>query len=69
MSKRYFYLWLLWDLCFLCIGAIDIYRYIIRDDGIVALVCGSVIIPASLFCIYRAIEERNKNEKERAAGE
>ena len=66
MSKRHFYLWLLWDLCFLCIGVVDIYRYIMRDDGVMALICGSVIIPVSLFCIYHVIEERIRNEKERA---
>ena len=66
MSKRHFYLWLLWDLCFLCIGVVDIYRYIMRDDGVMALICGSIIIPVSLFCIYHVIEERIRNEKERA---
>ena len=69
MSKRHFYLWLLWDICFLCIGVIDIYRYFACHDGIVALICGSIIIPISLYCIYHSIERRIENEKERTAGE
>ena len=69
MTKRHFYLWLLWDLCFLCIGVVDIYRYIVRDDGVMALICGSIIIPTSLYCIYRSIEKRNKDAKERAVRE
>jgi len=69
MSKRHFYLWMLWHLCFLCLGVVDIYRYIVCNDGTVALVCGSVLIPVSLYGIYHVIEERNRNEKERAAGE
>ena len=69
MSKRNFYLWLLWDLCFLCIGVVDIYRYIVRDYVVMALICGSIIIPTSMYCIYHSIEKRNKDEKERAVGE
>lgn len=69
MSKRHFYLWLLLDICFLCIGAVDIYRYIVCDDGVMALICGSVIILISLYCIYHSIEKMIKNEKERAVGE
>ena len=64
MSKRRFYLWLLWDLCFLCIGAADIYRYIVRDDGVMAFICGSVINNTALYCIYHSIEKRNKDDKE-----
>lgn len=66
MSKRYFYFWMLWDLCCLCLGVIDIYRYIVCDNEIILLICGSVIIPVSLFYIYHVIEERIRNEKERA---
>ena len=69
MSKRHFYLWLLWDLCLLCIGVVDIYRYIVRDDGVMALICGSIIIPTYLYCIYHSIEKRNKDEKERTVRE
>ena len=69
MSKRHFYLWLLWDLYLLCIGVVDIYRYIVRDDGVMALICGSIIIPTSLYCIYHSIEKRNKDEKERTVRE
>ena len=66
MSKRYFYFLMLWDLCCLCLGVIDIYRYIVCDNEIIFLICGSVIIPVFLFCIYHVIEERIRNEKERA---
>ena len=69
MSKRHFYLWLLLDLCFLSIGVVDIYRYIVRDDGVMALICESIIIQTSLYFIYRSIKKRNKDEKERAVGE
>ena len=69
MSKRHFYLWLLLDLCFLCIGVVDIYRYIVCDDGVMALICGSIIIPTSLYCIYHSIKKRNKDEKERTVRE
>ena len=60
MSKRHFYLWLLLDLCFLCIGVVDIYRYIVRDDGIISLICGSVIILTSLYGIHHSIEKINE---------
>jgi len=69
MSKRHFYLWMLWHLCFLCLGVVNIYRYIVREDEIAALICGSILIPISLYGIYRVIEGRNVNEKERTAGE
>lgn len=69
MSKRHFYFWILWHQCFLCLGAIDIYRYAVNDDEIVALICGSIMIPLASYCIFRVIEGRFKDEEKRIAGE
>ena len=60
MSKRHFYLRLLCDLCFLCIVVVDIYRYIVRDDVVMALICGSIIIPTYLYCIYHSIKKKKQ---------
>lgn len=60
MSKRHFYLWILWHFCFLCLGVVYSYRYIVRYDGIISLICGSVLIITSLYGIHHSIEKINE---------
>lgn len=63
MSNRHFYFWMIWHLFFLCVGAINIYRYIVTPESIGVMICGCVVVPFAIYGLFRVIEMRYGDDK------